>query len=160
MQLGWVFFLHFWSVFPLISEGFSQPCLRLLEITAKSQDLNITCSAMGCELLIKYLQLRIIHVAKGCLTWWYSCLFHSIFGKMSCIRSWRNIWKNICEMILRVLEISTPSEVEHVTSSNIYSVCRLPMNYIALLLSFIISCVIMVTWRDPKNADGTSNTGR
>ncbi|XP_061178320.1 inositol 1,4,5-trisphosphate receptor type 2-like [Saccostrea echinata] len=35
----------------------------------------------------------------------------------------------------------------------------LPMNYIVLFLSFIISCVIMVTWRDPKNADGTSNTG-
>ncbi|XP_078311676.1 inositol 1,4,5-trisphosphate-gated calcium channel ITPR2-like [Crassostrea virginica] len=34
-----------------------------------------------------------------------------------------------------------------------------PMNYAALFLSFVISCVIMVTWRDPKNADGTSNTG-
>lgn len=37
---------------------------------------------------------------------------------------------------------------------------RLPMNYAALFLSFVICSVIMVTWRDPKNADGTSNTGR
>ncbi|XP_052703114.1 inositol 1,4,5-trisphosphate receptor type 3-like isoform X2 [Crassostrea angulata] len=35
----------------------------------------------------------------------------------------------------------------------------LPMNYAALFLSFVICSVIMVTWRDPKNADGTSNTG-
>nr|XP_022345635.1 inositol 1,4,5-trisphosphate receptor type 3-like isoform X6 [Crassostrea virginica] len=35
----------------------------------------------------------------------------------------------------------------------------IPMNYIVVFLSFLISCVIMVTWRDPKMPDGSSDTG-
>ncbi|XP_062567417.1 inositol 1,4,5-trisphosphate receptor type 3-like isoform X1 [Saccostrea cucullata] len=35
----------------------------------------------------------------------------------------------------------------------------IPMNYIVVFLSFVISCVIMVTWTDPKLTDGSSDTG-
>lgn len=34
----------------------------------------------------------------------------------------------------------------------------IPMNYIVVFLSFVISIIIMVSWRDPKNPDGTSDT--
>lgn len=37
---------------------------------------------------------------------------------------------------------------------------RIPMNYIVVFLSFVISIIIMVSWRDPKNPDGTSDTNR
>ncbi|XP_048744986.2 inositol 1,4,5-trisphosphate receptor type 2-like isoform X4 [Ostrea edulis] len=35
----------------------------------------------------------------------------------------------------------------------------IPMNYMVVFMSFFISCIIMVTWRDPKLADGSSDTG-
>nr|XP_034327562.1 inositol 1,4,5-trisphosphate receptor type 2 isoform X16 [Crassostrea gigas] len=34
----------------------------------------------------------------------------------------------------------------------------IPINYIVVFLSFVISIIIMITWRDPKLADGTSDT--